>query len=446
MKIYLQRHCETDPGEQMDADRPLNKRGKRQAKTMRKFLKMAAVKPDVIISSDFARAGQTAKRMQRGDTPIKTTPFLRPSVDWQDKEVSGAWKSIAKLAGDANSILVITHGPLVQRLLASVAFNFHDEDWNFEHGSIAYVNTGDSRFRWFCTPKLAAHLTDFIDPKDVESKLAEAWTRELEANIAASSLPNEWLFVAENLRHAHHAIVVDPLVNHLRFAVASRFRRQKRSVMQHVKMYSHGTAESMKDWALLGVVKSSPKFEKRYEQLTSIARTAGESRASSQFTKLTENASDPQGIGPPKRTGKDLEDELDRTTKKELGDMFERIAQESQTPLSLAAALQAIRSKFDEYAVGAEGKVPRSETVAVTEISTAYHDGMADAVKLAPHSRDIEKIWAVEDGACPICEANAGMGWILADQPFDSGDDSPPQHPNCRCSVDYRSSEAEVAE
>ena len=114
--------------------------------------------------------------------------------------------------------------------------------------------------------------------------------------------------------------------------------------------------------------------------------------------------------------------------------------------MSIAAALDALRQQFEQYSDGVNGQTSRAETVAATEVSNAYHGGGSDAVKLVPHTRDIEKQWAVEDNPCPTCEANAAMGWILADQPFDSGDDSPPNHPNCRCSVDYRSSEPEVAE
>jgi hypothetical protein len=34
------------------------------------------------------------------------------------------------------------------------------------------------------------------------------------------------------------------------------------------------------------------------------------------------------------------------------------------------------------------------------------------------------------------------MGWIPADAAFDSGDDEPPAHPNCDCSIDYREAPA----
>ena len=42
-----------------------------------------------------------------------------------------------------------------------------------------------------------------------------------------------------------------------------------------------------------------------------------------------------------------------------------------------------------------------------------------------------------------ICSANGGAGWIPVTDPFPSGQDTIPVHPNCRCSVIYRQAEAE---
>src|SRR5277367_4463951 len=128
------RHCLTDPGPQMDAERTLDATGEEQAHVMRKFLKAVNVKPDVIISSDFARTLDTARIMQRGDTPLFTSAKLRP-----DGTAEKAWTAIVKLAGDAKVVLIVTHGPLIYPLLNSVAFCFADSrSWTFTHGAIAY--------------------------------------------------------------------------------------------------------------------------------------------------------------------------------------------------------------------------------------------------------------------------------------------------------------------
>ena len=43
-----------------------------------------------------------------------------------------------------------------------------------------------------------------------------------------------------------------------------------------------------------------------------------------------------------------------------------------------------------------------------------------------------------DDTCCDDCEANEAAGLIDLDEAFPSGDDSPPAHPNCRCTVETR--------
>ena len=45
------------------------------------------------------------------------------------------------------------------------------------------------------------------------------------------------------------------------------------------------------------------------------------------------------------------------------------------------------------------------------------------------------KQWLTSPDACPECEANADQGAIPISDPFASGDDAPPAHPNCRCDI-----------
>jgi len=62
-RLYLLRHAKSswkDP-ELEDFDRPLNKRGKRDAPFMGQRLRLANIRPDLIISSPAKRAGKTAK-------------------------------------------------------------------------------------------------------------------------------------------------------------------------------------------------------------------------------------------------------------------------------------------------------------------------------------------------------------------------------------------------
>jgi len=39
---------------------------------------------------------------------------------------------------------------------------------------------------------------------------------------------------------------------------------------------------------------------------------------------------------------------------------------------------------------------------------------------------------------CDICAENESAGWIPIDEAFPSGDQTPPNHPNCRCACLYQ--------
>ncbi len=63
-KLHLIRHAKSDWSNPIldDFDRPLNKRGKKNAPFMGKILRDKGVNPDLIISSPAYRARETAKK------------------------------------------------------------------------------------------------------------------------------------------------------------------------------------------------------------------------------------------------------------------------------------------------------------------------------------------------------------------------------------------------
>lgn len=79
----------------------------------------------------------------------------------------------------------------------------------------------------------------------------------------------------------------------------------------------------------------------------------------------------------------------------------------------------------------------RAELVAVTELAEAYEEG-ARIVRdgLSKQGLAVEVSWLTvgDDRVDPHCLANAGVGWIPADESFPSGVSAPPDHPGCRCS------------
>lgn len=85
----------------------------------------------------------------------------------------------------------------------------------------------------------------------------------------------------------------------------------------------------------------------------------------------------------------------------------------------------------DEYAFSPD----RADTIAMTEERTALHAGAIQGWRES--GQVVGKTWLLsnDEGVCDICESNAEQGTIDLDEDFESGDDTAPAHPNCRCDV-----------
>src|SRR3989338_8240474 len=84
MRLYLIRHAEAvphgAPGYPQDAQRPLTHEGRAQALAAGEALKRLQVAPDVLLTSPYVRAVQTAEQVAKGlglRTPAKELPELR---------------------------------------------------------------------------------------------------------------------------------------------------------------------------------------------------------------------------------------------------------------------------------------------------------------------------------------------------------------------------------
>src|SRR5579862_2266041 len=114
MQLYLLRHAEAVPDAESDEARALTEKGIEQAKRVGRFCAENGLEPDVILSSHYVRAMQTArqvaKRLEKGD-PIGV-PFLTAGMK---PEVA-----IEQLHHyrDAGSVMLVGHEPDFSRLAA----------------------------------------------------------------------------------------------------------------------------------------------------------------------------------------------------------------------------------------------------------------------------------------------------------------------------------------
>lgn len=99
---------------------------------------------------------------------------------------------------------------------------------------------------------------------------------------------------------------------------------------------------------------------------------------------------------------------------------------------SLQALQKALR---EDFAFSRQ----RATMVSRTETATALGQGQKEVALF--QDRD-EKHWVTQGGGEPDeCYTNEAAGWIPVGDPFPSGKDTIPEHPNCMCVVRYRRAE-----
>lgn len=101
---------------------------------------------------------------------------------------------------------------------------------------------------------------------------------------------------------------------------------------------------------------------------------------------------------------------------------------------------RAIQQKFAAFSTPSPQQAIRSRAhlIAVTETGDAYaHGSLIVGHDLQRAGLTMQKKWldTGDERECPICQGNAGEGWIPLDQAFSSGHDAPTAHPACRCDV-----------
>ncbi len=117
-KLYLMRHAKSSWKDEnlKDYERPLNKRGKRDAPFMGKVLKRKGVKPDVIISSFAKRAYKTAKKVAK-ELGVEKENILK------DKKLymigfAEFLDYIKNMDDKYESVLIIGHNPSISELFS----------------------------------------------------------------------------------------------------------------------------------------------------------------------------------------------------------------------------------------------------------------------------------------------------------------------------------------
>lgn len=159
MRVYILRHgiAEVAMGGMRDADRALIEEGRKKLRTVLRVAKRAGVKPDVILTSPYLRAVQTAEvaaEVLGYEGKLLEVDALRPGGSPQD-----VWEEI-RARNDSESVLVSGHEPLLSSLVAFLLGT--SSMWiDLKKGSLVRIDmesTGPAPrgvLCWYYTPKIA---------------------------------------------------------------------------------------------------------------------------------------------------------------------------------------------------------------------------------------------------------------------------------------------------
>lgn len=158
MDIYILRHGEAQARSEdlPEAERKLTPQGRRDVKRVVRLARAAKIQPDLVLSSPYARAKQTAQiaiQAFEPKPPLLETPVLLPNSSPQQ-----VWKEI-KSHSDSRQLLLVGHEPqlsdLVAYLLASPALRL-----DLKKGALVRISTDrlgvepHGELKWVLTPAL----------------------------------------------------------------------------------------------------------------------------------------------------------------------------------------------------------------------------------------------------------------------------------------------------
>jgi phosphohistidine phosphatase len=161
--LILLRHAKSDwPEDVPDHDRPLAKRGRRDAPVVGRWLRRHGYQPDVVVCSTAQRTLQTWELVSAA---LSETP--RPAVTFEPRAYGASAQTLLYLARelgpDVHTALLIAHNPGISELAAALA-GTHRTEIGFPTAGVAVLEFGGD---W---PELApgqARLADFAVPREM---------------------------------------------------------------------------------------------------------------------------------------------------------------------------------------------------------------------------------------------------------------------------------------
>lgn len=166
MQLILMRHAKSDwhTGAGRDFDRPLNKRGCRDAPRMGRWLAAQGLMPDRMVSSPAARARQTALAV------AQELGYAEDRIIWSNDIYEAPLNNLLKVlrqnAAECRTLLLVGHNPGLDALacfLADAAWDHRRRGKLITTAAVAVFAIPGTDVRENC-----ASLIHFMRPRDLD--------------------------------------------------------------------------------------------------------------------------------------------------------------------------------------------------------------------------------------------------------------------------------------
>jgi phosphohistidine phosphatase len=164
MKLYLVRHAIAEDVSDHDDDslRPLTEKGREKMNKIAAALREIGIQPDLIVSSPFVRASQTAAILAEElnyKEELAYSDFLTPMAEADDMigEINEKYS--------VDELMLVGHEPNLSSLASTLLTGNSDLSINFKKGGVCCLSVDDLHYdrkatlEWLVTPKISTRVT-----------------------------------------------------------------------------------------------------------------------------------------------------------------------------------------------------------------------------------------------------------------------------------------------
>ena len=164
MKLYLVRHAiaEDLADHEDDSLRPLTEKGREKMKRIAVALNEIGVQPDLIVSSPYVRASQTASVLAKSlnyKEELLYSDFLVPMAEPNDMigEINEKYS--------VDELMLVGHEPNLSSLASVLLAGSPDLSINFKKGGVCCLSVDDLHYdrkatlEWLITPKISTRIS-----------------------------------------------------------------------------------------------------------------------------------------------------------------------------------------------------------------------------------------------------------------------------------------------